>query len=128
MQVFRNAPKILRWWLALSLLLAPVFSALEAQMRPAPPASPLVVADAAHAHHHATGTGNGGQAQPDAGCAQHDACGGQCCPGCAHCAGAMTPPAMSATHEPSILTPREPRLLSFALISPRERPPRNLTV
>lgn len=126
MQSFRNSSRILRWWLALSLLLTPVFSALRAEVVAMQPVHHVTAkADAAHAHHHAVDADSDSQSDASTGCTQHDSCGGQCCPGCGHCAGALTiSPALATVPHPT-LTPRDPKLLSHIFVALRERPPRN---
>lgn len=126
MRSFRNSSRILRWWLALSLLLTPVFSGLRAEVVTTQPAQHVTAkTDAAHAHHHAVDAGGDSQADVKTGCTQHDTCAGQCCPGCGHCAGALTmPPALAAAPHPT-LTPRDPQLLFLIFVTLRERPPRS---
>jgi hypothetical protein len=122
-------PRFVRLVLALSLALSPVLSAWHGGMALASPvvaAEPGMVADAGHMHHQAAADGQ--QDQADAGCAQHDACLGQCCPGCAHCAGALMSPWAVASSQHPVLAPREPQLLPLAFFTLRERPPRTLSV
>jgi hypothetical protein len=131
MHVPRLYPRFVRIALALSLALSPVLSAMPGGMATAAPvvaAEHGTVAGGEHMHHPSTQPADGQQDQADSGCAQHDACLGQCCPGCAHCAGALMSLPVIASNPHPVLAPREPQFLPFALISLRERPPRTLSV
>lgn len=131
MYVARLFPRSLRLVLALSLALSPVLSALHGGMAEAAPVATAehgMAAGDEHAHHQSAQPADGQPDLADSGCTQHDTCLGQCCPGCAHCAGALT---LSLAITPSphpVFAPHEPQLHPLALISLRERPPRTLSV
>lgn len=131
MHVLRPFPRFVRLLLALSLALSPVLSAWHGGMAVA---SPIVAAEHGpsvggdHMHHPAAQTADGLQDQASSGCAQHDACLGQCCPGCAHCAGALMSPLAVSPGQHPVLAPREPLLIPLAFVTLRERPPRILSV
>lgn len=131
MYTARLFPRFLRLLLALSLALSPVLSAWQGGMAVAAPAVAMehgMAASGEHAHHQSAQPADGQQDQADSGCAQHDACLGQCCPGCAHCAGALMSLPVVASNPHPVLAAHEPQFLPFALISLRERPPRTLSV
>jgi hypothetical protein len=130
MYVPRLFPRFVRLLLALSLALSPVLSAWHGGMAVASPvvaAEHGMVAGPGHMHYQAALT-DGQQDQADSGCAQHGACLGQCCPGCAHCAGALMSPWVVSSSQHPVLAPREPQLHPLAFLTLRERPPRTLSV
>lgn len=83
---FRH-PRVLSLFLALSLALAPLFSATSRGNALASSADTHAVSIDPHAHHLADRSAASDQHDHDSShCATHDSCGGQCCAGCGHCA------------------------------------------
>ncbi len=120
MMYFRSFPRLLRWCLAASLVLAPVVPVAQAGM---PAAPDLPVVSEAHALHQAHVVHYEQGQTPDC-CAQPDACSGHACAGCAHCTGFVIPWVADFLVPQPLLMSRRSRLHSFSLISLRERPPR----
>jgi hypothetical protein len=84
--MFRVRPRrFLSLLLAVSLALAPLFSAAHMGRVAAPDEAPVLSAGP-HAHHLADLSVNGDQGDQDTSrCVTHDSCAGQCCVGCGHC-------------------------------------------
>jgi hypothetical protein len=79
--------RFLSLFLALSLALAPLFSAAHTAIAAAAPPDAHAQSSNPHAHHAAKMSTQGDQTDFGASrCATHDSCTGQCCAGCGHCA------------------------------------------
>jgi hypothetical protein len=122
----RLVSSLLRVWLILSLVAGPFTTVVTAHA--AGTAAPAVASMTGDHAHHMDSAAHGDHGQPRSGDMHHDSCNGPCCASCVHCV-VVTSPAMDGlVMRVSVLTPREPRLFSFAFISLRERPPRVLSV
>jgi hypothetical protein len=131
LRLFPRVPRFVRLFLTLSLALSPVLSAWHGGLAVASPADTAdhgTMTGGGHMQHHAAQPAGGQQDQASSGCTQHDACLGQCCPGCAHCAGALMSPSVVSSRQHPLLAPREPLLIPLAFVTLRERPPRILSV